>query len=71
MQTITDVCKEGLDVKMDSVICHTHKATHENCRGCVSEQACKEYVIRFGQYVTAELKETGDIPEDWEFTDEE
>ena len=68
-QTVQDLCKEGLTfpVEMDSPSCQLHRETHENCVGCPSHNACKEYVTRYGQYVTAELKESGDIPEDFEF----
>lgn len=71
MQTVEEACKSGLEVMMDTIICQTHKATHENCRGCISEKACKEYVTRFGQFVTAELIESGDLPKDYEWNTEE
>ena len=68
-KTIEETCKEGLTfpVEMDSLSCKLHRETHENCVGCASHDACKEYVSRYGQYVTAELKESGDIPEDFEW----
>lgn len=68
---VEEICKDGLTVLMNTVVCQTHKLTHENCVGCVSEKACKEFVTRFGQYVTAELQTSGYLPEDYEWNTEE
>ena len=69
VKTVEDICKEGLvfPVEMGSLKCKLHNETHKNCEGCPSHDACKEYVSRFGQYVTAELKESGDLPESFEW----
>jgi positive regulator of sigma E activity len=58
--TSFDFLKEGTE-KMGRMTCKLWKETHENCSGCESEKACKEFVTRAMQHTTAVLIESKEM----------
>jgi len=53
------------ETKMNSRECKEWKKTHKNCAGCPSEEACKESIMRYGQYVTKVVNEEEGLELKW------